>query len=111
MRHPLLDRQLERLGLDQNRPPTDKQWQDLLRQISNTYAEAYQARFQLEQSLSRSAEQIGMLQEQLGTAEPLGITLILPSFWTAAKLPKHATTRLAERGIPSTWICLGTRDF
>ena len=71
MRHPLLDRQLERLGLDQDRPPTDKQWQDLLRQISNTYAEAYQARFQLEQSLSRSAEQIGMLQEQLGTAEPL----------------------------------------
>ncbi len=71
MRHPLLDRQLERLGLDQNRPPTDKQWQDLLRQISNTYAEAYQARFQLEQSLSRSAEQIAMLQEQLGTTEPL----------------------------------------
>ncbi len=71
MRHPLLDRQLERLGLDQDRAPTEKQWQDLLRQISNTYAEAYQARFQLEQSLSRSAEQIGMLQEQLGTAEPL----------------------------------------
>lgn len=70
MRHPLLDRQLERLGLDRDTPPDGKEWAALLSQISHTYAEAYQGRFQLEQSLSRSAERIKSLQADLDASDP-----------------------------------------
>ncbi|MEM9597314.1 MAG: ATP-binding protein [Acidobacteriota bacterium] len=58
MSHPLLERQLRLLGLDSARPPAADQWQGLLDRISEVYAEAYQHRYQLEQSLRAAKREL-----------------------------------------------------
>ncbi|MEO1087604.1 MAG: PAS domain-containing protein, partial [Acidobacteriota bacterium] len=68
MRHPLLSRQLERLGLDVDEAPSDDQWGRFLDRISSTYAEAYQYRYQLEQSLSKRSSDLSGSRERLETA-------------------------------------------
>ncbi|MEM8998032.1 MAG: ATP-binding protein, partial [Acidobacteriota bacterium] len=68
MRHPLLSRQLERLGLDLDRAPSSEEWHRFLDRISSTYAEAYQYRYQLEQSLSKRSSDLSGSRERLETA-------------------------------------------
>ncbi|MEM6794338.1 MAG: ATP-binding protein, partial [Acidobacteriota bacterium] len=68
MSHPLLVRQLERLGIDAREVPSPEQWQAFLGRISTAYAEAYQYRYQLEQSLSRRSSDLGSSREKLETS-------------------------------------------
>jgi PAS domain S-box-containing protein len=63
--HPLLERQLKRLELDPDRSPDAAAFKNLLDLVSRTYAEVYQHRYQLEQTLSVSAHEIKELQDQL----------------------------------------------
>ena len=49
--HPLLARQLERLGIaDGDARPTAEQWQELTERVSRAYQEADQDRYLLERS-------------------------------------------------------------
>ena len=65
MVHPLLERQLKKLGLEGNAPSSPEDWRAFLEQISQTYAEAYQARYQLEQSVSQSMRDLKDAQDTL----------------------------------------------
>ena len=62
MSHPLLERQLRLLDLDSTSPPSAEQWPKLLDRIGEAYAEAYQYRYQLEQSLRSAKRQLSELQ-------------------------------------------------
>ena len=61
--HHLLERQLQRLGLVSDSPPTLEQWHRLLEQINRAYAEADQDRYLLECSLSTSSHEMKELYE------------------------------------------------
>jgi hypothetical protein len=64
--HRLLQRQLKRLGLqEQSAPPDVQVWQQFLEQISRTYAEGDQDRYLLERSLSISSHEMQDLYEKL----------------------------------------------
>ena len=55
MLHPLLQRQLRRIGLALDQPPSVDDWKALLAQVSGTYAQAEEDRSTLERSLDDSA--------------------------------------------------------
>jgi two-component system, sensor histidine kinase and response regulator len=64
--HPLLRRQLKRLGLIQSdRPPSPEVWAKLCDRISQAYTEADQGRALLERSLALSSEEMQSLYENL----------------------------------------------
>jgi signal transduction histidine kinase len=72
--HPLLARQLRRLGLDPESPPTGDQWKTVLERVAQTYGQADQDRYMLERSLQTSSEEMqqlyGDLQER--SAQEIG---------------------------------------
>ena len=56
MKHRLLERQLKKLGLtDQRQPPNAEVWQRFLERISRAYTAADQDRYLIERSLSISS--------------------------------------------------------
>lgn len=64
--HPLLKRQLKRVGtIDPAISPSPETWQRLLERISNTYTEADQGRELLEQSLALSSKEMQQLYDDL----------------------------------------------
>ena len=64
--HPLLERQLKRLSLDQEHPPpTTEAWNEILERISRSYLEADQGHALLERSLALSSEEMRTLYAQL----------------------------------------------
>ena len=64
--HPLLTRQLKRLGLDpQHSPATAEVWGQILERISQSYVEADQGHALLERSLALSSEEMQNLYAQL----------------------------------------------
>lgn len=64
--HPLLIRQLKRVGLDQEHPPqTAEAWGDILERISQSYLESDQGHALLERSLALSSEEMRNLYAQL----------------------------------------------
>ncbi len=64
--HPLLKRQLNRLGLDDaSAPPSLATWQQLLERVSRSYLESDQGRELLERSIALSAKEMQELNEQL----------------------------------------------
>ncbi len=57
--HPLLQRQLKRLGLNPQTPPVDLVvWQELLERVSRSYTEADQERYLMERSLTLSSREL-----------------------------------------------------
>ena len=68
--HPLLARQLRRLGLSENQPPDASGWQALIDVLQRTYREADQDRQMLEHSLDVSSEEmVEMYQRQKSAFE------------------------------------------
>jgi signal transduction histidine kinase len=63
--HPLLQRQLRRLGLSEDSPPDREQWRALLQRIGRTYAEADQDRYTLERSMMLSSREMREMYEAL----------------------------------------------
>lgn len=64
--HPLLKRQLKRLGLDDATPPSSLEvWQQLLERMSRSSLESDQGRELLERSITLSASEMQALKEQL----------------------------------------------
>jgi PAS domain S-box-containing protein len=64
--HPLLARQLKRLGLDEQHPPPSLEaWSELLERIDRSYVEADQGHALLERSLALSSKEMQDLYAQL----------------------------------------------
>ena len=63
--HPLLARQLKRLGLDSTHPPSEMVWGELLKKIDQSYLEADQGHALLERSLALSSAEMQELYAQL----------------------------------------------
>lgn len=63
--HPLLARQLKRLGLDEGHPPSPVVWEELLKRIDRSYLEADQGHALLERSLALSSAEMQELYAQL----------------------------------------------
>ncbi len=63
--HPLLTRQLKRLGLDEAHPPAPVVWGDLLKRIDQSYVEAERGHALLERSLALSSAEMQELYAQL----------------------------------------------
>ncbi|MBX3349580.1 MAG: PAS domain S-box protein [Nitrospira sp.] len=63
--HPLLARQLKRLGLDEGHPPSPVVWEELLKRIDRSYLEADQGHALLERSLALSSSEMQELYAQL----------------------------------------------
>ncbi|MEA5522521.1 response regulator [Limnoraphis robusta] len=62
--HPLLKRQLKRLALSENTPPSNAvAWQEFLDRISRSYTEADQERYLVERSLTLSSREMLQLYE------------------------------------------------
>ncbi|MGC9526674.1 MAG: PAS domain S-box protein [Limnospira sp.] len=65
MMHPLLQRQLKRLNLQADRPPTDAQaWRELLEHISHNYSAADRERYLVERSLTLSSREMLQIYER-----------------------------------------------
>ncbi|MEZ4297196.1 MAG: ATP-binding protein [Polyangiaceae bacterium] len=64
MLHPLFSRQLARLGIDPEKPPSPEVWAKLLTRISLAYTEADEARYLLERSLEMSSREMQELYER-----------------------------------------------
>jgi PAS domain S-box-containing protein len=62
--HPLFSRQLARLGIAEDSPPSPDAWAKLLERISLAYTEADQARYVLERSLEMSSREMQELYER-----------------------------------------------
>src|SRR5438552_16909205 len=64
--HPLLSRQLKKLGIaDSSVSPAPESWQELLRRVSQSYTEADQERYLLERSLNISSREMQELSGNL----------------------------------------------
>ncbi len=64
--HPLLTRQLKRLGLEPSTvPPSPESWQQLLARVSQSYVESDQGHELLERSIALSSTEMLALNEQL----------------------------------------------
>jgi signal transduction histidine kinase/ActR/RegA family two-component response regulator len=63
--HTLLKRQLKRLGVSAQEPPSAAQWRAVLERVSRSYGEADQDRYTLERSLSISSREMQDLYENL----------------------------------------------
>ena len=64
--HPLLKRQLKRIGLDDaTAPPSLDGWQQLLERVSQSYLESDQGHELLERSIALSSKEMQELNEQL----------------------------------------------
>ncbi len=69
MLHPLLDRQLRRLGLDAGQPPDAEAWGKLVASVAKAYREADESRYLLERSLSLSSREMLQLASTLRERE------------------------------------------
>ncbi len=69
MSHPLLDRQLRRLHLEDGLPPGAEQWSILLERIAATYQTADTERYLLERSFTVSSEEMQELYRTLRRRE------------------------------------------
>jgi PAS domain S-box-containing protein len=65
MRHRLLRRQLKKIGLDEQQPPSSAEWQQVLERIDRSYQEADQDRYLLERSLAISSQEMQELYDNL----------------------------------------------
>ena len=63
--HPLLKRQLKKIGLDDAEPPTAQQWTALLERVAEAYGQADQDRYMLERSLAVCSEEMTELYDDL----------------------------------------------
>jgi diguanylate cyclase (GGDEF)-like protein/PAS domain S-box-containing protein len=67
--HPILARQLRKLGLSADVAPDRAAWQALIERVSRAYAEADQERYLLERSLARSSEEMQGLYADVAARE------------------------------------------
>ncbi len=81
--HPLLQRQLRRLGLAAAQPPSDAAgWAELLRRVGRTYVESEQDRYLLERSQALASTEMGELHAELHASQArLASLLSLSSDW------------------------------
>jgi diguanylate cyclase (GGDEF)-like protein len=81
--HPLLQRQLRRLGLAVGlQPPDAATWGELLRRVGRTYLESEQDRYLLERSQALASTEMGQLHAELRASQArLASLLSLSSDW------------------------------
>ncbi len=69
MFHPLLARQLKKVGVAETQLPTTESWENLLERISRAYTDADQERYLLERSLTISSQEMQEVYERLRQSE------------------------------------------
>ncbi len=99
MTHPLLGRQLKRLGLTREQPPSDTEsWCAFLDRVEEIFTEADEDRYTLERSLSISSEEMRELYDSLKHSSETALAAERDKLAkTAASL--EATLAAAEDGI------------
>ncbi|MBL8343911.1 MAG: EAL domain-containing protein [Rubrivivax sp.] len=96
--HPLLERQLRRLGLDAASGPTDvERWTQLLHGVGRAYREAEQDRYLLERAQDISSRELHAQAEQLRLNEArLASLLGLSTDWVWEQDKQHTVTYVSE---------------
>jgi diguanylate cyclase (GGDEF)-like protein len=81
--HPLLQRQLRRLGVDAaGAPPAPEAWAELLQRVSRAYIDADADRYQLERSQALASQEMAELHQQLQASQARLANLVaLSSDW------------------------------
>ncbi len=81
--HPLLQRQLRRLGVDAaGAPPAPEAWAQLLQRVSRAYSDADADRYQLERSQALASQEMAELHQQLRASQARLANLVaLSSDW------------------------------
>jgi two-component system cell cycle sensor histidine kinase PleC len=74
MLHPLVKRQLKKLGLDEVTLPKLEAWQQFLERVSQSYAEADRDRYLLERSLTISSREMQELYDSLQQSSEMRLT-------------------------------------
>jgi len=69
MAHPLLERQLRRLGIEEGTPPSPDAWAKLLDRIGKAYKESDEGRYTLERSMQLSSKEMRELYERLRASQ------------------------------------------
>jgi PAS domain S-box-containing protein len=69
MSHKLLDRQLRKIALGEDHPPTLEQWQKFLERVNRVYMDSDQERYCLERSLMISSREMQEIHERLSKSE------------------------------------------
>lgn len=69
MFHPLLNRQLKKLGVSGDLPPTPEQWRKFLERVNRVYTDNDQDRYLLERSVMISSEEMLEVHDQLSKSE------------------------------------------
>ncbi|MFV0387968.1 MAG: putative bifunctional diguanylate cyclase/phosphodiesterase [Pyrinomonadaceae bacterium] len=67
--HPLLERQLKRLGISFDTPPLADQWRDLISSIDRHYTDLDQDRYLMDRSLKLSSQEMQNVNEKLRKSE------------------------------------------
>lgn len=66
--HKILSRQLKRIGLSLNQPPSMEQWQEFLQRVNRHYQGVDEERYMLERSLKISSDEMQQLYNELRIA-------------------------------------------
>lgn len=95
--HPLLRRQLKRLGLSELVPPSAEGWSLLVSRISQTYTESDQDRYTLERSLGLSSDEMRQLYDDLSERSALQLAQRLEELRAAKEALGVANLQLERR--------------
>src|SRR4051812_16160549 len=107
--HPLLLRQLKRLGIDgASELSKDPRWSELLRHVGRTYREQEQGRYLLERSLELSSQEMNVLNARLAAErERLEGELEIARHLQTSMLPRDVHTssyQAVGRMVPATEV-------
>jgi diguanylate cyclase (GGDEF)-like protein len=96
--HPLLQRQLRRLGVDAaGPPPTADTWAQLLQRVSRAYTDADADRYQLERSQDLASQEMAVLNQQLQASQARLANLVaLSSDWVWETDPEDRFTYISD---------------
>ena len=104
--HPLLQRQLRRLGLAAAQPPSDAAgWAELLRRVGRTYVESEQDRYLLERSQALASTEMGELHAELHASQALNTVFVVVSNDEGAA--SDAWKLLSAESVPNSYILEG----
>jgi PAS domain S-box-containing protein len=99
----LLTRQLHRLGLTADAPPTTEEWKQLLATVERTYSDADQDRYLLERSLTISSRELRELNENLRAQSESKLSRLVATYDAVLEAAIDGVLVTDERGRAVRW--------